>query len=90
MTSGWNCMKHGRWVDPRVLLVTVQLDLRNTFMIPHNHYFVQASTFIAFSKSLPKISKPINHSVAEASFTRGNLEWLGNSLRFVNLIGLQF
>ena len=43
MTSGRNCMELGRWVVLRVLLVTMELNLGNIFMIPHNYYFVQVT-----------------------------------------------
>ena len=32
------------------------------------------SAFIAFNKGLPRIGKPINHSIVETSFTGGNLK----------------
>ena len=46
--------------------------------------------FMAFSKSLSRICKPVNHSITEISFARGNVKWLGNSPRLVNLVSLQF
>ena len=36
-------MELGRWVVLRVLLVTMELNLGNIFMIPHNYYFVQVT-----------------------------------------------
>ena len=38
-------MKFGRWVGLRVVvLVAMESDLENIFMIPHNYYFVQVTT----------------------------------------------
>ena len=38
MTSSQNCMQLDRWVDLRVLLVTMESDIGNIFMIQHNYY----------------------------------------------------
>ena len=36
-------MKFGRWVDLRMVLVAMESDLRNIFMILHDYYFVQVN-----------------------------------------------
>ena len=49
-------MKLGRWVDLRMLLVTMESDLGNIFMIPHEYYFMQvtvASTINTFVLTNP-------------------------------------
>ena len=47
------------------------------------------SAFITFNKGLPRIGKPVNHSIVETSFARRNLKWLDNSPKFTNLISHQ-
>ena len=44
MTSSQNCMKFGRWIGLRVVLVAMESNPRNIFMILHDYYFMQVNS----------------------------------------------
>ena len=43
MTSSQNCMKFGRWAGLRVVVVVMESDPGNIFMILHDYYSMQVN-----------------------------------------------